>query len=234
MGTDKATSGSFNTGPLTKSKSFSVRCTGDNGSIGAYTYVSVNGGGGGSGDNLPTLSVLATPSMVNSGGSSVISWTSTNTKSCDAGVGNGTGATGSFNTGALTSSKSFAISCTGDNGDVSFYTFVRVTNERDRTDDSCEETDDADCDGGNDNRNRNNNDDRVWGTTNNGTSGTWDMNNSSGTWEATSGTGGNGSAVWQSNGDGTGTWSGPNGSGTWKTTFGDPDSGGGNGSGSCN
>ncbi len=215
MGTNnKGTSGSFNTGPLTKSKSFQVLCTGDKGEIGAYTYVSVNTSNNGN-DTLPTLLVLANPSSVSSGGSSVISWTSTNTTSCNAGVGNGTGVSGSFNTGPLTKGKSFAISCTGNSGDVSFYTYVRVV-----SDNICIETETNDCSG--DGNNDNDDKDGIWDTSDGGASGTWGTGNSSGTWEATQGKGGSGPADWSSNGDGTGTWRGPDSSGTWKTSFGNP------------
>ncbi|MFA6325486.1 MAG: hypothetical protein WCX46_04650, partial [Candidatus Paceibacterota bacterium] len=53
-----------------------------------------------------------------------ISWTSTNSDYCDAGTGNGTGITGSFSTGALTSSKSYSVTCTGTYGTDSGSTRV--------------------------------------------------------------------------------------------------------------
>ncbi|MFA4975598.1 MAG: hypothetical protein WC839_02255, partial [Candidatus Paceibacterota bacterium] len=155
---------------------------------------------------LPSVNISANPLSVASGGSSTISWTSNNATSCNAGDGHGTGKTGSFNTGALTESKSFFVTCTGDSGTGSDNVYVFVNN------------------GGNNinivDPNTNDKNTGDWGTKDKGRSGTWTTGTGSGTWTTTKGTGGTEGATWVSTGKDKGTWSSPTGSGTWKTTKG--------------
>ena len=124
-GRGTGTTGSFNVGPLTTSKSYSIVCTGPNGKAFGNVIVGIDGV-----ITDPTLfpdvKIKADPSSVEKDGSSNISWTSTNSTSCDAGAGNGTGITGSFSTGPLTSSKSYVVTCTGPNGDNSNSVSVKV------------------------------------------------------------------------------------------------------------
>ncbi len=121
-GNESSTNGSFNTGALLESKSYTVVCTGENGMTGGNVFVNVSGGL----NIFPTVTVTSSPSSVASGASSTISWTSTNTTSCDAGIGNGTGTAGSFETEALTFSKSYTVTCTGDIGSSTGNVFVSV------------------------------------------------------------------------------------------------------------
>jgi len=123
-GRGTGTSGTFNTGALKDGKSYSITCTGAGGEGSGFVNVFVTGFGGG--NTFPTVNVLATPSSVASGASSTITWTSTNSKSCDAGTGRGTGTAGSFNSGTLTDSKSFSITCTGPLGSSSGFINVFV------------------------------------------------------------------------------------------------------------
>lgn len=81
-----------------------------------------------------TVTVTANPSSIKPGESTTISWTSTNTTACTTSAGspgssNETGITGSFNTGPLTNSKSYSVTCTGANGTRtgSVYVFVNTT-----------------------------------------------------------------------------------------------------------
>ena len=78
--------------------------------------------------NYPEVTVTAQSQNILSGESTEISWVSKNTTSCNAGKGNGTGVTGSFKTGALTSTKSFSVSCTGPNGTGGGNVIVYVGN----------------------------------------------------------------------------------------------------------
>ena len=119
------TSGSFKTGVLKESTSYSVICISSDGSLGSgNAYVNVNNSPGG--NNYPTIKVKATPISINAGGTSTISWTSTNTTSCDAGAGASTNPNGSFITEALSNSRSYSITCKGNNGEVSSDAYVNI------------------------------------------------------------------------------------------------------------
>ena len=126
-GRGTGTTGSFKTSALTKSMSYTITCknaAGDETSGDAFVNVIDYNGGN---NNFPTVQIKATPMSLKTDASSVISWTSKNTTSCDAGVGNGTGVSGSFNTGPMKESKSYTIVCKGENGEASGNTFVNVT-----------------------------------------------------------------------------------------------------------
>jgi hypothetical protein len=71
--------------------------------------------------NVPTVNISANPSSVSYNGSSILSWSSSNATSCTAtGGANGwagsRNTSGTFNTGSLTSTTSFGISCTNSAG----------------------------------------------------------------------------------------------------------------------
>jgi hypothetical protein len=78
--------------------------------------------------NLPVINISASPSSIQEGESSIISWTSNNAVSCKTPDGIQTGTSGSFSTGTLNKSKSFAVSCSGKNGTVSSNITIRVGN----------------------------------------------------------------------------------------------------------
>lgn len=67
--------------------------------------------------SVPTASLSAAPSSVNSGGSSTLYWTSTGATSC-AGTNFSTGGatSGSVSTGVLTANRSYSVTCTGPGG----------------------------------------------------------------------------------------------------------------------
>jgi hypothetical protein len=121
IGTSTDTSGSFITEALTASRSYTVTCKGDSGETSIDTFVNVSDP-----YNLPVVTVTATPPSVDSGGSSIISWTSANATSCNAGTGRGTGTTGSFDTGALTKTTSYTVICIGPNGQRGGNTSVSI------------------------------------------------------------------------------------------------------------
>ena len=124
-GNGTGTSGSFNTGALNAGMSYTVTCTGPSGKSGNTVYINVSVGG------IvipvltyPTVTVTANPSTINPGDSSIISWASTNATACNAGTGNGTGTSGSFNTGALNEDKSYTISCKGTSGSTTGTAYI--------------------------------------------------------------------------------------------------------------
>ncbi|MFA7285931.1 MAG: hypothetical protein WC011_03765, partial [Candidatus Paceibacterota bacterium] len=119
-----STSGSFNTGFLDKGRSFTVRCTGPNGSVSGTAYVFVNNTIDPS--NFVTVKVTASPTVINPGQSSTISWTSTNATSCTSSGGGGTETSGNFSTGSLNFSRAYSVSCTGANGSGSGSAYVFV------------------------------------------------------------------------------------------------------------
>jgi hypothetical protein len=88
--------------------------------------VNVNNGGA---TPAPTLSLTANPTSVTSGSSSTLSWTSTNATSCVAsGAWSGNKATsGSQSTGALGTSSSYTLNCSGAGGSTSRAVTVTVS-----------------------------------------------------------------------------------------------------------
>jgi hypothetical protein len=106
-----ASSGSQNTGALTADNTYSLTCSGAGGTSPAATAtVTVS--------PAPTATLTASPITVASGGSSTLTWTSTNATSCTASGGwSGTLATsGTQSTGALTTSAAYSLTCAGAGG----------------------------------------------------------------------------------------------------------------------
>ena len=165
---------------------------------------------------LPTVTVTATPSSIKSGESSTISWKSTNVSTCSvSGNENIDETAGSFNTGALTNSKSYSVTCTGANGTGggNAYVYVNTTSVNGTCYDGIKNGNETDVDKGG--RCGTGNTGPWWDTTNGGGSGTWFDGTGFGTWTTTWGTGGTGTVYWAGNGDGTGTWYSTTGNGTW-------------------
>ena len=114
----KATSGTQSTGAITMPSSYSLTCTGTGGTSVAST-VMVN--------IIPIATLVASPSVIASGGTSTLTWSSTNATSCTAsGAGAGwSGAkatSGTQSTGALTATTSYSLSCSGAGGTSSVVT----------------------------------------------------------------------------------------------------------------
>src|SRR5882672_4094429 len=119
-GTRASSGGPSSTGPLTASVSYSLACTGPGGSASASATVNVS----------PTVSLTANPTSVVSGGSSMLTWSSTNATSCTA-SGGWSGAKGppggSESTGPLTASTTYSLICTGAGGITSASATVTVS-----------------------------------------------------------------------------------------------------------
>jgi len=78
---------------------------------------------------VPTVSLSANPTSVAAGGSSTLSWSSTNATSCTAsGAWSGAKTTsGSQSTGALNATSTYNLSCSGSGGSGNASTTVTVT-----------------------------------------------------------------------------------------------------------
>lgn len=86
------------------------------------------GGAGGSGGATATLKLTASPSGVPRGGSTTLSWTSSNATACIAGGGwNGAKPlSGTETTAPLTSDETYELTCTGPKGNMLSMTTVTV------------------------------------------------------------------------------------------------------------
>jgi hypothetical protein len=102
-------SGTQSTGALTMPNAYSLACSGPGGNSSTKTIL-VN--------VIPLVTLTAYPLVVPSGGSSTLTWSSTNATSCAASGGwSGSPATsGTRSTGALSSTTSYSLTCTGSGG----------------------------------------------------------------------------------------------------------------------
>lgn len=77
--------------------------------------------------NNPTVTVTATPSTIDSGGTSNISWTSGNGATfCDSTGGGGSGTTGSFTTPQLTTNTTYSVTCFSSTGNATGSATVTI------------------------------------------------------------------------------------------------------------
>ena len=116
-----ATSGTWSTGQLSNKTDYVLTCTGPGGSATQSVTVSVTA--------MPVVVTLqASPSTVNSGAPSSLTWTSQNATQCAAsGAWSGTkNAGGSQSTGPLTASSTFTLTCTGFGGSATQSATVTV------------------------------------------------------------------------------------------------------------
>jgi hypothetical protein len=104
-----ATSGSRSTGALTSNSTFSLTCSGPGGtSAPATATVNV----------VPSAKLSVYPSVIAPGGSSTLTWSSSNAASCAA-TGGWTGApgtSGTKNTGAVSANTTYSLTCSGPGG----------------------------------------------------------------------------------------------------------------------
>jgi hypothetical protein len=120
----KAVTGSEVTGALNANATYTLSCSGDGGSGQASATVTVTNA-----SPAPTVTLTAAPTIVTSGGSSTLTWSTTNATSCTASGGwSGDKSTsGSQNTGALTATTSFTLNCTGNGGSAQSSVTVTVS-----------------------------------------------------------------------------------------------------------
>ena len=117
----KAISGSQSTAALTSSVTYTLTCTGTGGSAAQTSTITVT-------SPAPTVSFSSSPSTVAKGGSSTLSWSSTNATSCTA-SGGWSGAeaiSGTHSTGALTANATYTLTCTGSGGSAAQSAAVTV------------------------------------------------------------------------------------------------------------
>ena len=116
----KALSGTQTTGALAASTTYTLSCTGVGGTIAQSATVTVV--------PAPTVTIGANPTSIASGASSLLTWSSTNATSCTA-SGGWSGAkalSGTQTTGALSSSTTYTLSCTGVGGTLAQSATVTV------------------------------------------------------------------------------------------------------------
>jgi len=108
----------------TGTSSYALTCTGSGGSITSTATVTVTA------PPLPTVTIAANPASLVLGGSSILSWSSTNATACAAsGAWSGTEAVSGMQgvTPVATGTSSYALSCTGSGGSVTGTATVTVT-----------------------------------------------------------------------------------------------------------
>ena len=118
-----STSGSQSTGALNSTSQYVLTCIGAGGTTRQTTSVSVE-----SGTAPPNITISANPSIIASGDSSTLTWSSTNATSCTAsGAWSGTPATsGTFSTGALSANATYTIDCSGPGGSAQESTTITI------------------------------------------------------------------------------------------------------------
>jgi trimeric autotransporter adhesin len=119
---NQSTSGSKSTSALTATTSFMLTCTGTGGSASQSVTVTVSAA-------PPSVSLSAGPASVARGGSSTLTWSSTNATACTASGGwTGSLATGGAKaTGAVNATTTYTLSCTGTGGTATQSAIVAVT-----------------------------------------------------------------------------------------------------------
>jgi hypothetical protein len=115
------TSGSTSTGALSATTTFTLACNGPGGNQTVTVNVSA--------PPNPTVSLSTSPTTVSSGGSAMLSWSSSNASSCTASAGwSGNEPTsGSASTGALSATTSYTLTCSGAGGSASQTVTVNVS-----------------------------------------------------------------------------------------------------------
>lgn len=120
----RPTSGTYSTGALSSTRTYTLACTGNGGTVSRSATVTIA-----SGSPSPTLTLSVSPTTVPSGASSNLTWSSANTSSCTAsGAWSGSRPTsGSAATGPLTASSTFTLTCAGPGGSLARSTTVTVS-----------------------------------------------------------------------------------------------------------
>jgi PQQ-like domain len=113
----RATSGSASTGAVAATTSYTLTCTGATGTTPASATAVVTVSASAPAP-APTVVLTANPTGVAPGGSSTLTWSSSNASTCTASAGwSGSKATsGSASTGALNATTSYTLTCSGATG----------------------------------------------------------------------------------------------------------------------
>ncbi len=120
----RSTSGTETVGPLDTDRTFTLSCTGPGGTGSASVRVTVYDP-----TPAPSISLAASPSTVAAGGTSTLTWDTTDAGSCEAsGAWSGTRAlSGSAEVGPLDATATFTLSCDGAGGSASESVTVAVS-----------------------------------------------------------------------------------------------------------
>lgn len=122
---------SFFTGNLTNAVTFHITCTNSSGTDSDSVTVNV----GNQQVQAPSVTISANPTNLSYNGTSTISWSSTDASSCNGSGGiNGWSGTkalyGNFNTGAMTGTRTFSITCSNSTGSDNASVTVNVSNQQ--------------------------------------------------------------------------------------------------------
>jgi hypothetical protein len=115
--------GSLSVGPIDRSTTYSLTCSGDGGSASTSVQVTVI--------PAPTVSLSAADSQVNAGGTTTLTWSSTNATGCqaDGGWSGGRDPSGSQQVGPINGSTTFSLSCSGTGGNAVQMVSVSASGE---------------------------------------------------------------------------------------------------------
>ena len=119
----RSVSGSETTATLTANTTFTLGCTGEGGSISGSVLVQVNPA------PQPTVALSAAELLVNSGGSTTLTWSSTNSDTCSA-SGGWTGdktTNGNQVVGPLSVNTTYTLTCSGAGGNAVAMITVNVS-----------------------------------------------------------------------------------------------------------
>ncbi len=118
----KGTSGSETISAISSDSQYVLDCSGPGGSVNDTVDVTVIT------TPIPTISLSSSPSTVSEGGSTILSWNSTNATSCTAsGDWSGAkGATGAETINSITNNSQFILDCSGTGGSASASVNVAV------------------------------------------------------------------------------------------------------------
>ncbi len=130
--TNSATSGSYYTGALTNTTTYSIICYNTNAIGNPSISDSVTITVGGQPVSNPTVSLTADNQNVSYNSATYLRWSSTNATSCVSNGGNWNGnqaLSGNFYTGILLNTTTYNITCTNGNGSATASTTVTVDNQ---------------------------------------------------------------------------------------------------------
>ncbi len=118
---NKATQGSQSMGPISAQTSYTLSCSGAGGSAQRAVTVSLLA--------APTINLSANPTSVAPGGTTTLTWSSSNAATCSAsGAWSGNkGTSGSEQSAALGNNSTFVLDCTGAGGSANRSVNVTVT-----------------------------------------------------------------------------------------------------------
>ena len=134
----KNLSGSFNTSSLYATRTYNISCSNNYGSASDSVTVYVDDNNQG---DAPTVNLTADDTSIDYDDNTTLRWTSTDADTCRANSGDNGWAgsrnvSGSFNTGNLTDTTYYSITCTNDYGSSSDSVTVRVDDNNDNNNDN--------------------------------------------------------------------------------------------------